>query len=129
MSECILEENMDAYVKLTDDVIHHILLHSDPQLKKSQQLVQDLWRRKLYMFVAESQPTQKRRYTCVRISYVLCYRLSCWYRFQQREEIRLSVTVGISERPLACVTDKDTYTHTHTHLIKGNEKALKKHEL
>ncbi|XP_025076389.1 deoxynucleoside triphosphate triphosphohydrolase SAMHD1-like isoform X2 [Pomacea canaliculata] len=63
MSECIKEKNMDAYLNLTDEVIRQILLNPDPRLEIARQLVRDVWRRKLYMFVIESTPIQSRRFT------------------------------------------------------------------
>ncbi|XP_025116251.1 deoxynucleoside triphosphate triphosphohydrolase SAMHD1-like [Pomacea canaliculata] len=62
MSDCIKEENMDAYMNLTDEIIRQILLNPDPRLEKARQLVRDVWRRKLFMFVAESPPIQSRRF-------------------------------------------------------------------
>ncbi|XP_025116187.1 deoxynucleoside triphosphate triphosphohydrolase SAMHD1-like [Pomacea canaliculata] len=62
MSDCIKDENMDAYMNLTDEIIRQILLNPDPRLEKARQLVRDVWRRKLYICVVESTPIQGRRF-------------------------------------------------------------------
>lgn len=68
MSECLREENIDAYMNLTDDIIRVILLSPDPRLEKARQLVRDLWRRKLYKFVDESPPIAGIKFAHVRRS-------------------------------------------------------------
>lgn len=63
MSDCIKEENMNAFTNLTEEIIHRIALEPDDNqnLKKAKKLLSDLWSRDLYAFVAESSPFPGRR--------------------------------------------------------------------
>ncbi|XP_025115815.1 deoxynucleoside triphosphate triphosphohydrolase SAMHD1-like isoform X1 [Pomacea canaliculata] len=62
MSECIKEENMDAYMNLNDSIFHQILLSPDPNLQKSKDILQALQRRRLYKCAAESVPIEGTRF-------------------------------------------------------------------
>lgn len=65
MSECIKEENMDAYMNLNDSIFHQILLSPDPNLQKSKDILQALQRRRLYKCAAESVPIEGTRFNDV----------------------------------------------------------------
>ena len=56
MSECI--DHMDAYTNLTDNIFHLILLsESDNEhMKRAQEILCDIQRRRLYKCVGESVP-------------------------------------------------------------------------
>ncbi|XP_065817364.1 deoxynucleoside triphosphate triphosphohydrolase SAMHD1 [Labrus bergylta] len=49
-------EDMEAYTKLTDNVFEEILNSSDPNLKESRQILQNIISRKIYKFVGETTP-------------------------------------------------------------------------
>ena len=58
MSECIKSKNMDAYTNLTDNIFHLSLLsdNKDKHVKRAQEILGDIQRRKLYKCVGESVP-------------------------------------------------------------------------
>ena len=56
MSEAVDDNDMIAYMKMTDDYLFYRILYSEePELMRSRELLENIQRRKLHKFVGQTQ--------------------------------------------------------------------------